>query len=1274
MEYFSFILLFISLYAPQCESQLIYYVTPSSSSSLANPDCHLQLPCHPLNYYAQNPSLLSNKQNVSLVFLGGLHRINTSFEISRTEHVQLSAVSGLFRAVISVWQSSDFALWFNRIGHLTVTNLTFQGIFFLKKGEIWPKVFVSFSGHFVKLAHLAMEGFEIFFKSRSNSVTYSTIINSSIAMCSERSPNIGSVLTLYKSEMLDTRIGRSSTGCKDLTLTLNGCTMTRLSGTKVEHNRITFDFGSATSLNVRIIDTTIEGYLKVISNDDSSNVNVLIVGSEIKSAIDSCLVFRLAYEAMSNYIYVLIKDTNVTDAREYGLSFEADITFRNSIEVVLENTVMKNNVNFGAVKLSSNHPYSSHDSEEELSSESKTTMNIKIVNCMFTKNKVAIIVELESNVKLILGMLVSGTTFTENENAIDFRSKAFHILSTDSTSARELTISLNNSILLNNHPKDEGRGVIRLVYVDMLSIYNCQLINNEGTAIESYYSTMTLFGENLFSNNTSIKGGALVLYESYLYFTQYSRTLFTNNQATDIGGAIYVNQLPYFRKDHLDHPPCFYQALSSKDSRDVYVGFKENSAINGGHDIYGGTLHGRCRALVNSAKLYRSSFHFQNKSLSSVTSDPLRVCLCDSLGVPQCAVKGYIYRDLTAYYPGEVFTIPAVVVGTDFGSVPGIVHPKLTWKVQNNVEMYLQVQEIKVIEECGLLTFSIQSKTVNTNYELQLFVKENNGEQKESLDLGSILEIYSRLEIIKDSLLSQNVYINFTLLDCPTGFKLTTAPPYICRCHPELVENGITVCILIDHHALIYRSGTIWISDSFSGKNNNTFVVHKNCPYHYCKPENISVDLQIPDTQCAFNHSGVLCGGCYGNLSLALGSSQCLPCSNQYLSLLTVFVFAGAVLVIFIKILDITVAQGTINGLIFYANIVWANNAILFPATDTLPPVQHILYTFIAWLNLDLGIETCFFDGLNAYWKTWLQFVFPLYVWCITLVVIVASHYSTRASKIFGNNSVPVLATLILLSYTKLLRTIIVSLGFSLLNYPDGTRIVWSFDGNVLYFSAGHAILFIAALTVLLLLWLPYTLVLFTLQWLRRKSYIKPLRWINRWKPFFDAYFGKLKPKCYYWIGLLLLLRVFLLVLNAATSTVVPRINVLALALVGLFLCVFMLIAHTGFVYTSIPLSLLEGSFILNITLLGIAKLYLPPTDSAHDSVIFASVGIAFVEFLMIAIYHTWNRAKSTYTTYKRRHRQTDDVQSNAEKELKVMTAAPENRSKMYREPLLAAS
>jgi len=56
---------------------------------------------------------------------------------------------------------------------------------------------------------------------------------------------------------------------------------------------------------------------------------------------------------------------------------------------------------------------------------------------------------------------------------------------------------------------------------------------------------------------------------------------------------------------------------------------------------------------------------------------------------------------------------------------------------------------------------------------------------------------------------------------------------------------------------------------------------------------------------------------------------------------------------------NLTVTEGTLNGLIFYANIIWINRSIYFPAMAT-----NALTIFIAWINLDFGIQTCFYDGL----------------------------------------------------------------------------------------------------------------------------------------------------------------------------------------------------------------------------------------------------------------------------------------------------------------------
>ena len=74
--------------------------------------------------------------------------------------------------------------------------------------------------------------------------------------------------------------------------------------------------------------------------------------------------------------------------------------------------------------------------------------------------------------------------------------------------------------------------------------------------------------------------------------------------------------------------------------------------------------------------------------------------------------------------------------------------------------------------------------------------------------------------------------------------------------------------------------------------------------------------LEDPDSQYNYNHSGTLCGGCQPGLSLALGTNQCMYCPISYLSLLLPFVLAGVVLVCFIKVIDLPISQGTLNGLI----------------------------------------------------------------------------------------------------------------------------------------------------------------------------------------------------------------------------------------------------------------------------------------------------------------------------------------------------------------------
>ena len=169
------------------------------------------------------------------------------------------------------------------------------------------------------------------------------------------------------------------------------------------------------------------------------------------------------------------------------------------------------------------------------------------------------------------------------------------------------------------------------------------------------------------------------------------------------------------------------------------------------------------------------------------------------------------------------------------------------------------------------------------------------------------------------------------------------------------------------------------------------------------------------------------------------------------------------------------------NGLIFYANVIKANRHLYYDQMSVNP-----MTLFIAWLNLDLGIEICFVDELTAYGRTWLQFLFPLYIWGIASLIIILEKYSHRVAKMMGNDSIPVLSTLFLLSYAKLFKTVLTVLSYTTLYTMKGQELVWSADGNVAYLGRDHAPLFTVAVIILLFYTIPYTLLVLTGQWFHK--------------------------------------------------------------------------------------------------------------------------------------------------------------------------------------------
>ena len=200
---------------------------------------------------------------------------------------------------------------------------------------------------------------------------------------------------------------------------------------------------------------------------------------------------------------------------------------------------------------------------------------------------------------------------------------------------------------------------------------------------------------------------------------------------------------------------------------------------------------------------------------------------------------------------------------------------------------------------------------------------------------------------------------------------------------------------------------------------------------------------------------------------------------------------AGLVLVLLLFILNLTVTDGTITAFILYVNIISINTPVFFPNLNKFKSA----YTIISLANLDLGIKTCFYNGMDDYAKMWLQLAFPFYLIFIATLLIITSRYSTTIKRLTACRALPVLATLFLLSYTKILLTVS-SVLFSyckIIHLPSHhTTIVWSLDANL------SIVLFVIC-SILLMILIPFDIVLLltkTLSRFRCVSKLRPLYWM----------------------------------------------------------------------------------------------------------------------------------------------------------------------------------
>ena len=721
-----------------------------------------------------------------------------------------------------------------------------------------------------------------------------------------------------------------------------------------------------------------------------------------------------------------------------------------------------------------------------------------------------------------------------------------------------------------------------------------------------------------FAGNQAMSGGGVSLANSKLYGTIIDidtiiYITLISNYATEYGGALYVNDeidSMCSSGSYQNDSGCFFQNLTNR----IVFNFEDNHADSSGHDLFGGLLD-RCSS--NDTNLSRSESngvtHFKELSnlqnLSTVSSEPVRVCPCKN-GEPDCSQQ----QQSLQIRRGDRVNISIVAVDQVNQPVTAIVQSNFS-----DISLPENQTVQRISPNCTAVNYDISLPNVGENHELNIFAEGP----------------------CNDKGISKfTVSVHISSCTCPVGFMPDeNSPGCSCVCN-KILSNYISDCDIATNSVI--RRGLFWITyfnDTMTDvTDNEDFFIYPYCPPDYCQSPNepIPVNLNEPqgsDAQCANSHQGILCGSCQIEFSLSLGGSKCIKCPNnwwyeRFAVIIISSLLAGIVLVVVLLVLNLTVAIGTINSIIFYANIIYSNRRVYFGQSNlTLIPV------FISWLNLDIGIDTCFFEGMDAYAKTWLQLAFPVYILFLVFMIIWVSSCSSKFSRLLGKRDpVATLATLILISYTKLLETITATFSFAKFHFSNHTTSLrWLPDASI-GFAKGKHIGLICVAAIIFLLCLVYTIVIFAWQWLLYCSRAQICgKWTRNHKlhSFINTYHTPHNAKHRYWTGLLLLLRVIVYIITAVSaSTEQPIASLTTAAIVScLLLYKTVLIVR---IYKNWLLNSMEAFVYFNLLIFALITSFTmasPPSKNKeflHIIFTYLSAGTILILLLLVIAYHVF--------------------------------------------------
>ena len=724
------------------------------------------------------------------------------------------------------------------------------------------------------------------------------------------------------------------------------------------------------------------------------------------------------------------------------------------------------------------------------------------------------------------------------------------------TKGSSINVTMSDIIAINNFDfYNTPKSMFQFENIDQV-LFNGRGIfeNNFGSVIHGIESNVFLDGKMSFENNTGENGGAIRIEGNcQLNFMDGLKAEFIENRAFLSGGAIYVNSN--------SNTKCAIQPKGLST-------FSHNLARLAGNSIFATPIN-RCETNgvfhTHFKQHYFNISHWNpDNSLFPVSTSPFQFFIT------------YTKRNQTYYldnfvvekFPGENFVLTVRVIDIGDKNVFSFVNTEVL------INSYTDTKEkVWLIQAGG---------------KRALEGRENN-----PLNLS----IHTTSEKVIDGVLVISVpYLDsksykIRIKPCPIGFSLQESFGS-CGCSRVLDQLRGIKCLINDRLILRPIYTNLWI-----GIINNQTSISMNCPLSYCNndPRFGYIKITAEGTMlkdkggkekipfCQHRRTGPLCGKCIRNYSVVFGSPMCKKCSNH--SLLTTIMYAsvGIGVIFLLFALRLTLTAGTLNGIIFYAQVANAGLLELMAASYSgksgIMKVVHQCNMFIlSSISLNFGFSLCFYDGMNQLWKTGLALAFPVYLLTIVFILILISRHSTWLSNKTSHLSIQVLVTIVYLSFSNLLEALIDVFTPATIRTANKTLIVWYWDGSVEYMGKSHYPLIIVTILTVTLLIFPFIALLIFAKTLIRYSkkasfYLRPIH---------EAIHAPYKTNKQYWFvaRLLLLMIIYLLYVVLRTKGT----SILSITTASL-LAAFLIGQALFRPFKTNILNLLDCWLMLNITL-----------------------------------------------------------------------------------------